>query len=63
MKFLSRNLDDILLLAGCVCILYGLSLWNLVVTWIVGGLMLIAFGVLIGADMAKKQSEAADVAE
>lgn len=41
-------IDDLLLLAGCICILYGLSLWNVVVTWIVAGLMLIVIAVLIG---------------
>jgi hypothetical protein len=48
MRWLLRYLDDILLLAGCGCILYGLSLWNIVITWIVAGLMLVGFGVLIG---------------
>jgi hypothetical protein len=48
MKKISRYADDILLLAGCVCILRGLSMWNIVVTWIVCGIMLIALAVLIG---------------
>jgi len=47
-QFLSNYLDGLLLLAGCICILYGLALWNVVITWIVGGLMLIGFGVMIG---------------
>jgi hypothetical protein len=40
-------LDDILLLAGCCCILYGLSLWSAVVTWIVAGLMFYGFAFLV----------------
>lgn len=40
--------DDLLLLAGCVCILYGLSMWNIVVTWIVAGVMLIGMAVIVG---------------
>ena len=52
-RFLNRYIDDVLLLAGCGCVLYGLSLWNVVVTWITGGLMLIAFGILIGKAKAK----------
>ena len=48
MKLIVSLLDDILLLAGCGCILYGLSLWNAVITWIAGGLMLIGLAVLVG---------------
>ena len=47
-------MDDILLAAGCGCILYGLSLWNPVVTWITAGLMLIGFGALIGKVKGKR---------
>lgn len=43
-----RYLDDALVLLGCACILYGLAQWCLVVTWIVAGIMLAGFGVLIG---------------
>ncbi|GAP11753.1 hypothetical protein BECAL_02946 [Bellilinea caldifistulae] len=52
MKIL-KFFDDLLLLAGCICILYGLSLWSVIVTWIVGGLMLIGWSLLIGKVMAK----------
>lgn len=45
---IKKNLDDMLVLFGCGCILYGLSLWSVIVTWIVGGLILIALGVLYG---------------
>ena len=54
MKFLNRYADDVLLLAGCVCILYGIAQWNIPVTWISGGVMLIGWGVLIGKVKAKR---------
>ena len=47
-KFLREYLDDLLLLAGCGCILYGLSIWSSVLTWIGAGAMLIIFGVMVG---------------
>lgn len=52
-KFLRNYLDDLLLLAGCGCMLYGLSLWNTAITWIAAGLMLIGFGLLVGKARAK----------
>jgi len=52
MKKLVRNLDDLLLLAGCACILVGLSMWSIVVTWIAAGVMLIAFGVMVAKEKA-----------
>ena len=45
---LLKNLDDLLLLGGCVCILYGLHLWSEVVMWIAAGLMLGGWAYLIG---------------
>jgi hypothetical protein len=56
-KWLGRFSEDILLLAGCACVLYGLSLWNAVITWIVAGLMLIGFGLLIGKAKAKNAAD------
>lgn len=53
MRILARFADDLLLLAGCVFILYGLSLWSAIITWIMAGVMLIGFGVLIGKVKAK----------
>jgi hypothetical protein len=47
-KFLRNYLDDLLMLAGCGCVLVGLALWSPIATWIAAGLMLIGFGVLIG---------------
>lgn len=47
-RFFANYLDDVLLLMGCICILVGLSMWSAIATWIVGGGMLIGFGVLIG---------------
>ncbi len=53
MKLLLRFLDDLLLVAGCACILYGLSLLSAIAMWITAGAMLIVFGVLIGKAKAK----------
>lgn len=46
--FLRTISDDLLLVAGCACILRGLSLFSPVVTWIAAGIMLIGFGLLLG---------------
>ncbi len=48
LKFLRDYLDDVLLLVGCGCILIGLAQWSPVITWIVGGGMLIGYGFLVG---------------
>ena len=53
MKKLFVYLDDLLLLAGCACILIGLAMWNIIVTWIAAGVMLIGFGVMVAKDKAK----------
>jgi len=52
-----RFFDDLLLLAGCACILYGLSLLSAIATWITAGVMLIVFGVLIAKEKAKHVAE------
>lgn len=57
MKLLLRFLDDLLLAAGCACILYGLSLLSAIATWIAAGIMLIVFGVLIAKAKAKHVTE------
>ena len=57
MKWLAVFIDDFFLLAGCACILYGLALWSVVLTWITAGLMLIIAGVLIGKVRAKNAAE------
>ena len=51
-RFLLTNLDDVLLLAGCVCILIGLSLWSVIATWIAAGVMSIAIGLMIAKEKA-----------
>lgn len=56
-KTLLRYLDDLLLLAGCLCVLYGLSLWSVIVTWIAGGVMLIGLAVLVGKAKAKHDTQ------
>ena len=55
--WLARYLDDLLLVAGCLFILRGLSLWNQVVTWAAAGLMLIGFGVMIAKEKTKHVAE------
>jgi hypothetical protein len=47
-SFIQKYIDDLLLLAGCGCILFGLAQWNAAITWIVAGVMLVGFGFLIG---------------
>lgn len=47
-----KYLDDLLLLAGCLCILRGFSMWSAMATWIAAGMMFIAFGVMVAKDMA-----------
>ncbi len=56
-KLIGLYLDDILFFLGCLCILRGLSIWSVVVTWIIAGVMLIVFGVMIAKDMAKNVVE------
>lgn len=57
LKILIDLFDDFLLLAGCGCVLYGLSLWNVVMTWIVAGLMLIGLAVMVGLRKAKNAAK------
>lgn len=52
-RLLYLYLEDLLLLAGCGCVLYGLSLWSAVITWVVAGAMLIGLAVMIGMEKAK----------
>lgn len=52
-KIFERFGDDILLVAGCGCILVGMAMVNIPLTWMAGGLMLILFGILIGKAKAK----------
>ncbi len=46
--FFSIFLDDILLLAGCGLIIYGLSILSAAAAWIGAGIILIIFAVIIG---------------
>jgi cytosine/uracil/thiamine/allantoin permease len=57
MKLLTKFIDDILFLIGCGCIVYGLSMWNVVVTWIVAGILLIVFSVMVGKAKARHDTE------
>jgi hypothetical protein len=53
MKKLFRFVDDLLLLAGCGCALVGISKLSIPATWIIGGLMMIGFAVLVGKAKGK----------
>ncbi len=52
-SFFNKFFDDLLMVGGCSCVLVGLSKWNVTVTWIIGGLMLIGFGLLVGKVRSK----------
>jgi uncharacterized membrane protein AbrB (regulator of aidB expression) len=52
MKRMANYLDDILTLTGCLCILIGLSMWSVPLTWIVGGSMLVGFGFMYARKLA-----------
>lgn len=52
MKFLRQNPDDVLLFLGCACIVAGVAMWSIPAAFIVAGLALIGFGLLIGKKMA-----------
>lgn len=47
-QWLKKYADDLLLVLGCLIILTGLALWNMVVMLITAGAMLIGFSFLIG---------------
>jgi hypothetical protein len=46
--FLQKHSDDILIMAGCGLILYGISLVSIPWTWVVAGIMCLVLAVLIG---------------
>lgn len=52
-KLLIKYLDDLLVLVGGMIVLYGLAQINPIITWLVGGLMLIGLGLLVGKAKAK----------
>lgn len=56
-KRLIRYTDDMLLVTGCLCILYGLSIWSEIATWLAAGGMLIGFGVMVGKAKANHAAE------
>jgi hypothetical protein len=55
-SFFNKFFDDLLMVIGCVCVLIGLSKWNVTITWVIGGLMLIGFGVLVGIGKARSKN-------
>lgn len=57
MKKIRQYSAEILSMLGCACILFGLSLWNLIIMWLAAGIMLIVFGVLIALYDAKEKAK------
>jgi hypothetical protein len=49
---LKKNLDDVLLIAGCVCIVLGVGMLSIPAALIVAGVALIGFGILVGKKLA-----------
>lgn len=49
---MKKNVDDLLLIAGCVCIVLGVGMLSIPAALIVAGIALIAFGFLVGKKMA-----------
>jgi hypothetical protein len=56
-KILKSYLDDLFFMLGCLCILKGLSMWSVIVTWIAAGIMLIFFGFLAAKEMTDVSTE------
>ena len=50
--YLRKNLDDVLLIAGCILIAVGVALWSIPAALIVAGAELIGFGFLVGKKLA-----------
>lgn len=48
MKYLARNLDDLMVFLGCIMILIGVYQVNPLLVWFVGGGMLILGGIVVG---------------
>lgn len=48
-KFLRNYVDDLLMMAGGVCIVVGIGMWSIPAAWIASGIELIGLAVLIGA--------------
>lgn len=49
---MKKNLDDLLLISGWVCIVAGVAMWSIPAALIVAGVALIGFGFLIGKKLA-----------
>lgn len=52
--FLQKHLDDMLLIAGCAAIIYGVSLIFVPAAWIAAGVLCLGLAFLIG--LGGKQS-------
>jgi hypothetical protein len=47
LRFVIRQLDDVLALIGFVCVVYGVSQWSGPAAWIMAGGLLIAVAVKV----------------
>jgi hypothetical protein len=45
-RFVFAFSDDMLALAGFVCVAYGLSLWSVPAAWVTSGALLIAVAIM-----------------
>ena len=50
---IKKYLDDILVVAGGACVLYGVAQLSPILAWITGGIMLIGAGLAIRKAMSK----------
>jgi len=46
--FRQKHLDDLVLLAGCGCVVYGVSFLSIPGAWITAGVLLIAMAIMVG---------------
>lgn len=57
---MKKFLDDILILIGCVLVVYGVSLIYIPAAWITAGILFVAFGVLFGIGNEKNTNKEAE---
>lgn len=49
---MKKNLDDVLLIVGCVCIVIGVGMVSIPAALIVAGVEMIGIGFLVGKKLA-----------
>ena len=53
-----RYVDDVLIVAGGAAVTFGVWLVHIPAAWIVGGVLTVAFGVLVGRGLAARERAA-----